>query len=179
MINLKLNSKILTDAMLFCSKLKNRYILTGVSIKANAGRLEICSTDGARLYLATRELEPSEQIQDSYILKFPKLKPTIGDLFLSKEGDYIFINSKDGRALCEVIDGRFPNYWAVVPENADLSKMEHAKEYALFKWEYLRDLKKVIGREFVPLAKNGVAPHFWQDEQGNYKITVVILPLRN
>lgn len=183
MIKLNIDGKILQDAALFITKSKTRYPLQGVSIKAQNGILEIAGTDGGALYLATRKLGADEQIEGSYILKMPKLKKNPGPCDIASEGQNVFLSCREGRFLCETIDATYPNYWAVIPANADLKQLEHAKEFALFNWEYVRDLEKVIGRKaFKPLGKDYKSPHFWQDVQTlgglDYLVTVVIMPMR-
>lgn len=176
MTHLNIDAKILQDAALFCSKLKTRENLAGISFKNNNGILEIAGTDGGRLYLAQRPLEEGEELDGQIVLKFPKITTKCGPCEITQSGEDYFLTSTTGRALCEKIDRTFPNYGMIV-NPAELPTMKAADYFVAFKWEYLRDLSKVALdlEKKTPKGTKAIAPHFWETTYMNYKIVCVLM----
>lgn len=114
-MKIKVSKILLESSMIFQAKNDVRYYLNGICFKAD-GR--VCSTDGHRAFVGGKH---DGDLKDDIILSITK-SPT-------KKYDYVDIDTESGIVgyhtdttirigvgLCEVIDGRFPDIYRIIPK---------------------------------------------------------------
>ena len=99
-----------------------RHFLNGVLIELSDSTLKLVSTDGHRLSLAEREVE-HDQKPVSVILprkgsvEFLKLAKAVdGDVRLGLSKNNVILSTDSSRIMSQAIDGKFPDYNAVLPQ---------------------------------------------------------------
>ena len=166
----------------FVPKTDTRYILQGVSFvpvefEDGTKGVEIAATNGSVLLKITRPLTDDELLLEKIILKLPaKIKgPFI--VITDINGVYIgeTINAK--KFVCKKIDGVFPNYNAVLPD--DFHKKPAAEKYVNINWKYAK-----IVQELFPDAKgprvgnveNAIGPLWWYEKIDRAEYLLAIMP---
>lgn len=77
----------------------------------------------------------------------------------------------DKRILCDIIDGRYPNYEKVIPTD-----VKPETEYVAMEPEYLLLMKKILGSCTIrPLSAGPKEPHIFR--KGD-EMEVLIMPMR-
>ncbi len=113
-----------------------RYYLNGLLLETGGKALRGVATDGHRLALSEVELEDSEAPEQQVIvprkgiLELQRLLSGEGDLTLELGTNHIRIQLDGIRFTSKLIDGRFPEYERVIPQDTSNSMMA---DRALFK----------------------------------------------
>jgi DNA polymerase-3 subunit beta len=95
-------------AQKFVSKDELRPIMTGVFFNQHS----IVSTDAHRLYFSKHQ----NQIEEEFIL--PKTSFFLrGEYFFRKSNTYIQLSNDDEEIIVRLIDGKYPNYDAIIPKD--------------------------------------------------------------
>ena len=104
---------------------ETRYFMNGVFFEKNEKKINMVATDGRRLSYIGKET--SDDIKDfSGIIIPPKILNTIykrsgheGNISISVNDKYIFINFASYKFSSVLIEGNFPNYKKVIPESQE------------------------------------------------------------
>lgn len=166
----------------FVSKDKARYLLQGVCfspVKTAEGitTVEIAATNGHALLKITRPLADDEILLEKIVLKLPaKIKGpfiVISDI----NGVYIGETIKDEKFVCEKVDGNFPNYNAVLPD--DFHKKPVAEKYAPIYWKYVKILQELFpaaeGARVADAKKTNI-PLWWYEKLDKAEYILAIMP---
>lgn len=140
----------LQAANLFASKEETRYYLNGVFFEINGGKLHLISTDGHRLIKIPVEIEGKKKPEDmkfiipsSLIAKIKKARGA-DTVELTIQKDEITISYDGGTFTDKAIDGTFPDYTRVIPDQDATVKTEQARRKKL--------AQKVAAAEFAQSA---------------------------
>ena len=106
---------------------ETRYFMNGVYLEKTEGNINMVSTDGRRLAFIGKKAD--KKINDfSGIIIPPKILNTVvkrsgdeGLISISVNDKMIFINFASYNFSSVLIEGNFPNYKKVIPENQDFS----------------------------------------------------------
>ena len=147
-----------------------RYYLNGVLMDLENNVISIVATDGHRLGVATDELEMGEQEQIQVIIPRKaviELTKLLGDnddeVSISLDSNHIRITTPSGIIMSsKLIDGRFPDYRAVMPVNLDktvTAKCEPLKQaltrVAILSNEKFKGMRLSLSKDLLKLnAKN-------------------------
>ena len=120
---------------------ETRYFMNGVFLEKNEGKLVMVATDGRRLAYASKDVE---NVQDfTGIIVPPKILNIIlkragdeGLIAISVTGKTIFVRFGSYNLSSVLIEGNFPNYRKVIPE-------DQASSFAIDRREMLDALKRV------------------------------------
>lgn len=103
-----------------------RPAMTGINMAFNSGKLEICATDGHKLYTADFDISGNNE-DSSFICKdlvagiISSIK-TVFSISISRGVKYaLFEVNGNVRIISRIIDERYPNYKSVIPENTQSS----------------------------------------------------------
>ncbi|CAI2038268.1 DNA polymerase III subunit beta [Serratia fonticola] len=175
---LRAQKHALLSAMIFQAKHDVRYYLNGICFAPDQ---KLVSTDGHRMFIGEHE---SESLSENVIIKLT------GPRFTSFEcveidtdtGVASYLNEHGSRvalALAEVIDGRFPDYQRVIPQQSKpvseisfqaslLSSVEKVAKLYNPKWQ---------GISIKPNGANGAARIDIKGPHGS--ASVIVMPMRN
>jgi DNA polymerase-3 subunit beta len=144
---LKINTNLLRAANVVASTEGMRYYLNGVSIEATRERVFYAATDGHRLvafHHAAEWDDDTKEEERSLSIIIPK--SSIEQIKINRREENGVLRSSDGRMWAikkglstiafEAIDGTFPDWRRVVPE-------ETSGKTAQFNGDYLASFKKV------------------------------------
>jgi len=114
--------KEMINRVYFAITQEQRYYLNGALMILNKDKMELISTDGHRLAYTSSEIENVEI--DEEIRRIVS-KKTIGELrkFEDEEVKFdmdesnLFFNVKNRTLISRIIEGKFPNYNAVIPKD--------------------------------------------------------------
>ena len=106
---------------------ETRYFMNGVYLEKNEGKINMVATDGRRLAYISKDA--GKEIGDfSGVIIPPKILNTIvkrsgdeGSVSISISDKSIFINFASYKFSSVLIEGMFPNYKKVIPENQEFS----------------------------------------------------------
>lgn len=133
---LTVSKQALLSAMIFQAKCDIRYYLNGICFSPDK---KLYSTDGHRVFLGEHE---SEDLKENVIVaikgpKFVKFDKAKIDTELGMVTYLDCFGIRVGVAICEVIDGKYPDISRVIPkENKPVSEIG-------FNASYLADIEKV------------------------------------
>jgi DNA polymerase III subunit beta len=102
-----------------------RYYLNGLLVETGKKHLRAVATDGHRLALCDVELDNGSAAERQVIvprkgvLELQRLLSGEGDVELELGGNHIRVQLEGIRFTSKLIDGRFPEYERVIPEQAD------------------------------------------------------------
>jgi DNA polymerase-3 subunit beta len=99
---------------------ETRYFMNGIYFDCKENRL--VSTDGRRLSLYNLDMSVFYKCHDNFIMQYNAttkkyIDECQGTLYIQKIGDNILLNNCNYYLLQKEIDGQFPNYKRVIPEN--------------------------------------------------------------
>lgn len=165
----------------FASKASNdvRYYLDGIYIHAERGKA--VATNGHMMYYTDIEIGPAAT---SLIFDAPKIPASATSVTVEDFGKYNVLVKVYGRAgrqlgqhICKVIDGKYPNYQAVIP----VASGQEPGPGAAFRFdtEYLALLKTIFGRtqlRFEMTDSNSAASI--TDAKHPDAGTVILVPVR-
>ena len=124
---------ILKEAVPFASTDEMRPAMTGISIKIEGGKVEVCATDAHMLYMNPNFEIDAEDMQFLLPAKFVKLLEglPVGEEGVLMEYSDTNINFKSGETTvqCRLIDGRFPDYHAAIPKGNEVWVELGVKEF--------------------------------------------------
>lgn len=134
------------------SRDETRYILNGVCITIKKNLIRMVATDGRRLALIERELEPPKAVDKKVIIPIKtvqELQRTLkeeGEVTISFSENQIMFNFGESVIISRLIEGEFPSYEQVIPKE-------------------MKD-KVVVDREKLLLATRRASLLTSQDSQG-------------
>lgn len=103
---------------------ETRYILNGVYMMIQKNFLRMVATDGRRLALIEREIGLEKNIEKNLIIPAKTIQELIrnlkedGDIQISFGENQALFNLGDTVIISRLIEGEFPNYERVIPEEA-------------------------------------------------------------
>jgi DNA polymerase-3 subunit beta len=105
-----------------------RPAMTGINLAFNSGKLEICATDGHKLYVAnfdvTGNKEDGSFICKSIVSTVLSAMKTIFSISVSRGVHYsLFEINENIRITSRIIDERYPDCKSVIPVNTQSSKL--------------------------------------------------------
>lgn len=115
--------EMISQTIFSVSEDKNRYFMTGVYFEKKDDKLIMVATDGRRLSYAEKEIAQNISQFDSSIIPtkvlYSVLKnaPDEGNIFVAVVDKMIFIKFGNYEFSSLLLDGQFPNYKRVIPEN--------------------------------------------------------------
>lgn len=101
----------------------SRYAITGVLFVLRAKEARMVGTDGKRLAYAKRKIEggPAEEVRviipASGLGILADAAEDEGEISFEFEESQVKASSKDGAAFCRLVEGSYPNYEDVIPED--------------------------------------------------------------
>jgi DNA polymerase-3 subunit beta len=113
---------------------ETRYFMNGVFMEKENDHLVMVGTDGRRLSYMGREFEgnlpdfPGIIVPPKILLLIKKLASGEGNIQISVIDKSIFVKFDNQKISSSLIDGQFPNYRKVIPENQD-NRVVINKEY--------------------------------------------------
>ena len=144
-----------------------RYYLNGLLLETERKKLRAVATDGHRLALSEIELGENASRDEQIIvprkgvLELNRLLDGEGDVELSLGTNHIRINLDGVRLTSKLIDGRFPEYSRVIPNDprnvikADRSLLRHAlQRTAILSNEKYRGVRLELSENNVVLQAN-------------------------
>ena len=166
----------------FVSKTETQYILQGVSfapveLADGTKGVEIAATNGAALLKITRPLKDDELLFEKIILKLPaKIK---GPFIVISDINGVCIGEtiKDEKVVCERIDGVFPNYNAVLPD--DFHQKPVVEKYVNINWKYAKIVQELFSAAEGPRvadAENTNRPLWWYEKIDRAEYLLAIMP---
>lgn len=163
---------------------ENRPALTGIETTFEDGRLTMAATDGYRL--SVRSVDAITQIEKSTVVipsrNLSEVARICGDAtgdittIISQNRNQILFSATGGREwqrvdiVSELIDARFPDYWATVPKTAntvtiiDTQTLLKATRVALL---FARDNANIIRLHMTPGAPGSLRITSVSSEMGN------------
>jgi DNA polymerase-3 subunit beta len=105
-----------------------RYYLNGLLIEAKGGELRAVATDGHRLALAEMKTDTDGDIQvivpRKGVLELSRLLHGDGEVTVAIGTNHIQVELDGIRFTSKLIDGRFPDYDRVIPQDGDVLKVD-------------------------------------------------------
>lgn len=164
-----------------------RYYLNGVFIESNGRETRLVATDGNRLHavaVSTKNAELVEPISVILPAVFVKalLKAKFGkqqkkEFVLETDGQHVEVDFYDGtKAVCKGIDGRFPDYRRVIPQECSVG-------YAHLNPYYRLDAAEVWAA-YAEIGDVSKAPDFAHNGDGPAMLAydgfvAVVMPIRD
>lgn len=177
MKEITINLKMLSDCLLGVSTEKTKYFLQGVLIRDKDGKRQYAATNGHILIVHEEEGITDSGLSEEIILK-PLVKIKLGKAICPEDRyaqlqfvdrDTALIRSNQDKVVCDIIDGKFPEFEKVLPSD----DTEEAKTYMKFNPKYMKILERVIPSAGRPRAAYENSPAVWS--KGDCK--VVLMPL--
>ncbi|WP_456437409.1 DNA polymerase III subunit beta [Desulfurobacterium sp.] len=109
-----------------------RYNLMGVYLNSNGERIDAVATDGHRLALYVMDASVAEFgviILKRTLGELKRLLKGSGEVKISTEGNQIFFEIDDTYLFSSVIEGEYPDYMAVIPEDNPLKAVVNKDEF--------------------------------------------------
>jgi len=141
-----------------------RYYLNGLLIETGRKHLRAVATDGHRLALCEVELDSGDASERQVIvprkgvLELQRLLSGEGDVELELGGNHIRVQLQGIRFTSKLIDGRFPEYERVIPEQADNELVADREQFkaalqrtAILSNEKYRGIRLIIRQNAVVL----------------------------
>lgn len=146
---------------------ETRYVLNGIFISFNEGKMTLVATDGRRLAMVENELEfpatheievivPTKAIQE-----LARLCGSEGDVLAKLHGNQISFEVNDSIIVSKLIEGNYPNYRQVIPgekkERLDLTReafFETVRRVSLLSSEKSNSVKLVFGPDTLDVTAN-------------------------
>lgn len=175
----EINTAYFQHCLQAVSKEESRYYISGVYIHDENGIRHYVGTNG---HVLVHCFEPTEDkpIEKGLIIKplsaLKKNKTLSTSLLRIIDDRSAIIDSFNASVCCEIIDGQYPNYNAVIPTNA-----EQQTKYVCFDHDYLKIVRSVLGKFPWPCAEDTVSTHLFRDEcfgKENSGVEVVLMPIR-
>lgn len=152
------------EVQICCANDELRPVMNGVFIEKGADSIAYVASDGSTLGLVNNPIAHGEKSSFIFPTKFAKLISTImpagcEDLTITVGKTNVVFEFETFRLMCRMIEGRYPNYRSVIPQNNNKT--------ALFKKaELLSALKRVS--VFCPINSSLIVMSF---ENGQLKLS--------
>lgn len=157
------------------SKEEARYYLNGVYIYDDEDGRHYVATDGHVLFHILDEHPTGEKLSEGMIIK-SKFKNFKGSDFLNFatviDNKTVVFGSGEDLEIGSIVDGTFPNFWAVIPK-----KRKMAEKFIAYNPKYLQKVVEFVEAVFVPevnLKDEQNSPSVWV-RNGR---TAVLMPMR-
>ena len=115
------------------SKEESRFALQGVLFKTVDNRIDVVATDGHRLALYKIEKTGNGEIEvilpQKALNELKKLANEFEDVEVASTEQYTFFKSKDWILMTRVLEGAFPDYTQVIPEDFTIEIQVNKKEF--------------------------------------------------
>ena len=146
---------------------ETRYVLNGIFISFNEGKMTLVATDGRRLAMVENELEfpatheveiivPTKAIQE-----LARLSSMEGEVVAKLQANQISFEIGDSIIVSKLIEGNYPNYRQVIPgekkERLDLNResfFETVRRVSLLSSEKSNSVKLVFGPDNLDITAN-------------------------
>lgn len=138
----------LKAALLFASTDQQRQYLCGVYVESREGILTIVGLDGHRLVLFNEKRDKNKEVKDcnfiipSECLKKIKKQKNIDDVEIDFNEGAISISYDGDTYRCKEIDGVYPDYKRVMPNESEYKKASGTNAIG-FNPSYLADFNKI------------------------------------
>lgn len=177
MLNLFVPTHLIKRMRLFCSQMETRTVINNTMCIRKIGEKEVefAATDGQKLLVIRRGLDPTEVIDgEEFVIPIDNLPVK------SKYLKYNLVVSIDTAAYNDGVNVfkfprmqlKFPDYNKLVQEILAVNKK--ADSYTAFRWENLKAAEKVLDGTIwdVPVTNNNA--YLWHKKNGAEDVTVVI-----
>ncbi len=126
---------------------ETRYILTGMHIRGNEGKIIVVGTDGFRMALYQRDVEELKGFKGITIPKrsVSEIERIIGDgekVKLSIDEKHVQFSTEKATVVSRIIEGNFPDYDNVIPQQSDNVGTVEKEQFI----KGLRRVSAIIGR---------------------------------
>ncbi len=115
------------------SKEESRYALQGVLFKTVGDSIDVVATDGHRLALYQIEKTGTGEIEviipQKALNELKKLTTDFEDVEVASTEQYTFFKSRDWVLMTRVLEGAFPDYTQVIPEDFSIEIQVNRKEF--------------------------------------------------
>jgi len=122
------------------SKEESRYALQGVLFKSLDGTMDLVATDGHRLALYTINRDGKGDVEiivpQKALNELKKLLTGFEDIEMAASDQYVFFKAKEWVLMSRLLEGAFPDYTKVIPQQFSI-------EIKLPKKEFLDAVKRV------------------------------------
>lgn len=151
---------------------ETRYFMNGVYMEQNEGQLVMVATDGRRLAHITKN--PSESIPELPGVIIPpkilqmvkKLASGEGSISLAVGEKNVFCRFENQRISSALIEGQFPNYRRVIPDN-QTERFEVNREELLEALKRVSLLVEKSRRIYLTIAENSLMLNSEESEVGH------------
>ena len=164
--------EMISQTLFAVSDDETRYFMNGVFMENIDGKLVMVATDGRRLSYISKKIDPEIQKFDGVIVPpkalnlVKKLSSGEGNLSLAVTDKNIFIKFDNQRLSSNLIEGQFPNYSRVIPENQEQQINVNKSELmdALVRVALLVEQKS--RRVYITVNENNLLLHSEESEIG-------------
>ena len=126
--------EMISQTIFAVSEDSNRYFMTGIYFEKKEDKLIMVATDGRRLSYIEKEIAqkindfPSAIVPTKVLNSVLKNAPAEGNIYFAVVDKMIFVKFGNYEYSSLLLDGQFPNYNRVIPENQASSFSVHKKE---------------------------------------------------
>jgi len=132
--------KSISKTIYATSKEESRFALQGVLFKSLDGTIDVVATDGHRLALYTIDRTGTGDINiivpQKALNELKKLLTGLEDVEVAATDQYVFFRTKEWILMSRLLEGAFPDYSQVIPE-------QFSREITVDKKEFLDAVKRV------------------------------------
>jgi DNA polymerase-3 subunit beta len=115
------------------SKEETRYALQGVLFKSLDGTIDVVATDGHRLALYTINRNGSGDVEiivpQKALNELKKLLTGLEDVEMAASDQYVFFRTKEWILMSRLLEGAFPDYTKVIPQDFNIQIKLDKKEF--------------------------------------------------
>ncbi|NPA13444.1 MAG: DNA polymerase III subunit beta [Aquificae bacterium] len=116
------------------SKDESKPSLQGVLFKSNNSKLDFVATDGHRLALYTADINGNGEIDiiipQKALAELKKLLTGFEDVEVAASDQYVFFRTKEWVLMSRLLEGTFPDYTKVIPEEFSIQIQVDKKEFS-------------------------------------------------
>ena len=123
----KMLKDVLSKTTFSMSNDASRYVLNGLFCSAASDEIIFVSTDCRRMSMITKKIKTGLTEEKKFIIPSKMVSELMrvlnndGDLFITIGAKELAFNLDELQYVCQLIDGHYPNYKQVIPENDPLS----------------------------------------------------------
>ena len=172
----------LKELALFYSKSAARWIICNTIVVQKFGEknIQFAATDGMKLYVIRRPLIETEQMDvDQFVVAINNV-PTKGKYLkywvtLNDEENEVAFNDGENVYRFPAYEGKYPD---IKKTMEPVYNAPYAKEFAMFKWENIKALDKVLGYNMFTYPRQAGIVHMWYQKSDPKEKFVIMCPVK-
>ncbi len=156
---------------------KSRLMMNGVLLDPREDGLYFVGTDGRRLSLVKGECSGFSATKGviahaRFYTIMKKFLSGEGDAYISIQAKHLFFKQGNTVMYTTFIDGQFPNYLAVIPNNPFVCTVKRRELYEALKRVQVMVKENTSGKLFVEMSDNAMRIYSEQNEVGQAEETI-------